>query len=240
MMADNVLYHVFFESFDEGIGYYIGSGKGKDSARRLGESVCILFDKFGDYEDKPQEFREIIKTWTEYNIFPETQCTLSSFIKSVVFSPIGMTNALVIESNVPNFVAKYIRFRSSTQKELFPSEPNENCVMCQYKEKRQIAQYKLLRKQKVPETKNIIIINIPRLLLRIKDFHLFKDKKIEVTQRFFDIMEYTDDILISIKDKNIRNEIVDFDNYFRNDILLRALRYDEKKNVLYLDLEDVR
>ena len=243
-MAD-MMYHLFFESRDEGIGYYIGSCKNKDDAKKIGEWVCDFFDEFGYYVDKPQEFRKIIKSWRHYKIFPETESTLLSFYKSIVFSLSGMTNALAIKSNAPDFVKKYIEYRGTTQLELFPKQPYEYRVMFQYELKRQIAQKKLIRRHEELETKNFILVNVNKIRsdeedVNFDDIKSFFRKKIEVTKNFFDEMEYTDFISIGLDNENIKNEIVEFDNYFRNDVVLKARGYDEVANILFFDLVDIQ
>lgn len=244
-MADT-MYHVFFESIaeDDGVSYYIGMYLDKEYAKETAEYVWELWHSSKEETGKIQELSESFQFWKQFNIFPETLTYNIPFKDLDYYVSSGLSTALVIHTNDPNFLPKFIRFRGSIQHELFPPEPNEKCEMYQYKEKRLIVQKKLLRRHKIPETKNIIIIYVSEFFMHgtdiSKNFHMFKNKKIEVTQKFFDIMEHTDYILISMKDKNIKNEIVDFDNYFRNDILLRASFYDEKKNVLHMDLGDVR
>jgi hypothetical protein len=115
--------------------------------------------------------------------------------------------------------------------------------MFQYELKRQIAQRKLIRRHNVPESRNIIFINgkdfrWDEVCVSRDDFDRFWCKEIEVTQRFFDELEYTDVISISINE-NIKNEIPNFDNYFRNVVVLKARYYDAKTNKLCFDLVDM-
>ena len=243
-MADNNWYHVFFEAIDDGVGYYIGSFKDKDIARKTGMHVNDLIYCDRDETDKKQELREISRSWVIYKIFPETEYTSLLAARGILCSS-GLFTLYSIESNKPDFECKYIEYRGTTQIDLFPKQPYEYCVMFQYELKRQIAQKKLIRRHRVPESKNIMFINgkdfrLNEVNVNKDDFNRFWCQEIEVTQIFFDEMEYTDIISISINDEIIKKGIPNFDNYFRNDVVLKARCYDAKTNVLYLDLEDVR
>ncbi|NWJ52961.1 MAG: hypothetical protein HXX14_19075 [Bacteroidetes bacterium] len=244
MMAYNYLYHVFFESIDEGVGYYIGSFKDKYIAEEKGIHVEDLIYSSSEETEKKQELRVISRSWIKYKIFPETEFT-SLIVSRGVISFSGFFTFYSIESDKPDFVYKYIEHRGTTQIDLFPKQPFENCVMFQHELKRQIAQKKLIRRHRVPESRNIIIINVKNFRLDEEDvieddFDRFWCQEIEVTKRFFDEMEYTDDISISINDEKIKKEIHNFDNYFRHDVVLKARCYDEVTNKLYFDLVNIQ
>jgi hypothetical protein len=239
-MADNMWYHVFFEAIDEGDGYFLGSFKDKDLSWKSGMHVNDLIYCDKNEVDKKQELREISRSWIKYKIFPETEYT-SRLAARGILSSSGFFTFYSIESDKPDFVYKYIEYRGTTQIDLFPKQPYEFCLMFQYELKRQIAQKKLIRRHKVPESRNIIFINgkdfrLDEVDVNEDDFDRFWCKEIEVTQRFFDELEYTDVISISINDENIKNEIPNFDNYFRNDVVLKARCYNEKTNILYFNL----
>ena len=117
--------------------------------------------------------------------------------------------------------------------------------MFNFKQKRIVAQKKAFRRnKKVVEMKNIMIISMlskPMLEERhnIEGLERFYLKEIEVSQKFFDDIEYANEIFISVDDESIKKEIVDFDHYFEHDVDLKLHFYDEKKNILYFELQDI-
>ena len=73
----------------------------------------------------------------------------------------------------------------------------------------------------------------------IKGVKNFFGKRIEVTERFFENLETSDSISLDLNNPEIREDIVDFDQYFQYNTDLKTRIYNEKENVLYFDLEDV-
>ena len=235
-----IIYHVFFEDHQEGVGLYIGSYKEKDRADKIGNYVWDLFENTGI--DKTDEIIEAVKLWRKYRIYTDTEYSRFQIHAMKITS--GLSSMLVFESVDVDFVQKYTLFRGMIQPELFTREFFEHCVMYQHKEKRLLAQKKAARRGKdLTGLKNQILVNGFSEKMQKQRFgdsavDRFIWKEIEVAQKFYDRLEKTDYVTINLNDKTIRSEICDFENYFRCDVELKARIYDEVKNILYCDLED--
>lgn len=93
-MADNMRYHVFFESNDEGIGYYIGSYNDKDIAKKKVDYVFELFHSYGYETDEAQELFESIHLWRRYKMFSETEFSRTAFFNAVYYQTSGLSTGL--------------------------------------------------------------------------------------------------------------------------------------------------
>jgi hypothetical protein len=238
---NEILYHVFFEDNQDGVGLYIGSYKEKERAEKIGYYVWNLFENDGT--DKSAEIIEAIKLWRKYEISEITQFTLFS-VRGILRSS-GLASILVFESGMPDFVEKYIEYRGTLQPELFPKEEYEDCIMYQHKEKRLLAQKKAARRGKdIQGLKNQILVNgfsekMQKERFEITGLDRLLWKEIEVTQDFYNRVEKCDTITICMTDEAIKSEIIDFEYYFRCDVVLKARIFDEAKNIIYFDLEDI-
>ena len=235
------MYHVFYEDHDlhkANSGFYIGAYTEREEAEKMGKYVWDLFVK-SNYTDNIKEIREAAKPWREYKVFPDTEFTLLHC--SGVITSSGLSSILVFPSKEKNFVDKYIEFRGTTQPELFPIQLYEKCIMYNFKQKRLVAQEKEIRRgKKGLEKKNLIVISrLSEDLIRerknIIGLKRFFWKEIEVTQKFFDDIEFHNEIFISIEDGSVKNEIIGFDNYFKHDVALKVHLYDEEENIIYFD-----
>jgi hypothetical protein len=237
-----LLFHVFFEDNDSGIGFYIGTYYEREEAIKSANYIWDLFQKY-NFDSDSKEIIEAAKFWISYKTYPDTEYAI---FHNVVFSTSsGINTCSVFKSNDMVFINKYIEFRGANQPELFPIQPYEKCVMNKYKEKNIIARRKALRRgKKLREYKNIIVINgLCDILSKIHDISdivkMFFKEEIEVTEVFFNDIEFTDDILIRINNTSMTKEIINFDNYFQYDIDLKAHCYDEVENVLYCTVIDI-
>lgn len=236
-----ILYHVFYEDSDDAVGLYIGSYETKERAEKIGNYAWKLFQNDGT--DKSREILEELRFWKKYEISELAEYTHFA-VKGIRLTS-GITSLLIFTSGIPEFVQKYMEYRGIIQPELFPKEAYEDCKMYQHREKRLLAQKKAERKGKILQgIKNTICVNgfsqkMKRARFEISQLDSLIWKEIEVTQDFYNRLERSDIIEIFLNDENLKREIIDFDNYFRCNVKLKARIYNEVKNILYFDLEDV-
>ena len=136
--------------------------------------------------------------------------------------------------------------RGTVQQNVFPKEPFEDCVMHNYRIKRDLASNDKRRKSKKAggQSKNFIVINgfsdcMQKYQGEIIGLKNFFGKRIEVSERLFENLETSDSISLDLLNQEIRKDIVDFEKYFQFSTDLKARCYDENDNILYFDLEGI-
>jgi hypothetical protein len=236
----NTAFHVFYEDHD-GLGFYVGSYSDSDEAENKARYAWKLLENDGT--DKSDEIRKIASAWRRFNINEDTEDS-HLYARGLMISS-GLCSALMFQSDDNDFVEKYIKFRGTMQSELFTRENYEKSVMYNYELKRSLAMKKALRKGKeLPVSKNRIIISCVSYLMEkgyqnVEAIRKFSFQEIEVTDKFFSNMEFTDSISLSLEDEDLKNEILDFETWFKYDIDLTARYYDTERNILRFELDDI-
>lgn len=107
-----VKYHVFYEDHDFG-GFHIGSYSDEKEAIEMGQYLWSLFENRYK-QDAIEAFNCIIESSREFPVKEDTE-----FIKWGIWdSTTGLNSLHILESEDPQFVEKYIRFRGEGQAEL--------------------------------------------------------------------------------------------------------------------------
>lgn len=133
-----------------------------------------------------------------------------------------------------------MNYRGTIQLELFQKDAYEDCIMYQHQEKRLLTQKNADRKGKILQgIKNIIFVNgfsqkMERARFEISQLDSLIWQEIEVTHDFYNRLERSYIIEIFLFDENFKNEIIDFENYFKCNVKLKVRIYNEVKSILIL------